>query len=251
MRDVCFLLSSTKAVKARSLTAFLILAIGVMSNAYSSARPEGWTPSVSQIEDLEGPLGATGGAQPRPLIPFALGLVKDFEGWVAQAYDDPAGYCTIGYGHLISKSRCAELDLGVFSRPLTKEAGTKLLLEDTVTSRRAIQSLVKRKLNDQQFGALSSFVFNVGKEKFAGSTMLKMIQVGDFGGAAKEFHRWVKITKDGKSIVLEGLAVRRNCEAALFSATRSPPPFKRENCQALGATPPTEYLIDIGIGEKN
>jgi lysozyme len=207
-------------------------------------------PSGSQIEDFEGPLGATPSLPPRDLIPYSIGLIQDFEGWVSTAYDDPAGYCTIGYGHLISKKRCAETALGDFSKSLSRESGLSLLQQDTVTARQAIQTLVKRGLTDQQFGALASFVFNVGKAPFSSSTMLKLINAGEYQKAANEFPRWVKARVKSESVVLEGLVDRRNCEATLFLATNSPPPFKRQNCGSLSATPPSGSLIDISVGEQ-
>jgi len=56
-----------------------------------------------------------------------LDLVKEFEGWYPNAYKDPDGHPTIGYGHLCSSSSCSEIG---FKIPLSKADGNKLLQRD-------------------------------------------------------------------------------------------------------------------------
>src|SRR5688500_14795916 len=41
-----------------------------------------------------------------PLPPVAIELAMTFEGYRARPYDDPAGYCTVGFGHLLKRARC-------------------------------------------------------------------------------------------------------------------------------------------------
>src|SRR5262245_23325494 len=65
-------------------------------------------PSMLMIEELNDQLpGIAGdGIAPRKIVQIALNLIKVFEGWVPYLYNDPAGYCTVGYGHLIAKNTC-------------------------------------------------------------------------------------------------------------------------------------------------
>lgn len=76
----------------------------------------------------------------------------------------------------------------------------------------AINTLVKTKLNQNQFDALVSFVYNVGTRKFAKSTMLKFLNANHFPLAAGQFDRWNKV----KGVVCQGLVNRRKSEKELF-----------------------------------
>lgn len=207
--------------------------------------------SGSQLEDLKSPgMGAAPSTQTRPLFPLALGLIKEFEGWSAVAYNDPSDYCTIGYGHLIALEPCtSELLQGAdFSAPISPSQGDEILRGDTVTARRAVTDLVPINLNDQQFGALTSFVFNVGKGNFEKSTMLRLLRLGDVEAAATQFSRWTK----SKGQVLGGLVDRRACEESLFRGTLRAGvggTFRRQNCQTSSAVPAGQPLIDVLVGE--
>ncbi|MBB3220376.1 lysozyme [Pseudoduganella umbonata] len=204
--------------------------------------------SQSLIEDLSAPLGVATSGTARPLTPITLLMIKDFEGWAALHYDDPAGYCTIGYGHLISLKRCMHTPLGKFANQLSLGEGNELLEFDTRSARRTVQQLVSTELTDDQYGALASFVFNIGKRKFAESTMLALLNMKEFDAASKEFRRWIK----AKGEVLDGLVDRRKCEEALFNKVLrldKEGKFNRNMCQSFGAAP-SENLIDIEIGEQ-
>lgn len=166
----------------------------------------------SQIEDFGSAMGIAPSSPPRPIVKLGLGLIKEFEGWRPKFYDDPVGYCTIGYGHLIALKKCSETTLGEFSKPLTIGRGQEILEIDTQSARTAVLRLVKVDLTDQQFGALSSFVFNVGKGNFSNSTLLRHVNDGNHELATKEFLRWIR----SKGQVFKGLRHRRTCESALY-----------------------------------
>jgi len=67
-------------------------------------------------------------------------------------------------------------------------------------------------VTQDQYDALADFVFNVGIPHFASSTLLRLLNAGDYKGAQAEFARW---TRSG-SQVLTGLVTRRTAEANLF-----------------------------------
>jgi lysozyme len=130
-------------------------------------------------------------------------LVRQFEGCKLQAYLCPAGVATIGVGHTRNVKlgdRCSQEQADLW---LTQD------LEDAGAS---VASLVKVPLTQGQFDALTSFVFNLGIRRLAESTLLILLNKGDYHGAAAQFARWVR--SDGQ--VLDGLVRRRAAEAKLF-----------------------------------
>jgi lysozyme len=130
----------------------------------------------------------------------ALGIVAH-EGMRKVAYVDPVGVVTVCAGHT------ATAKLGQVK---TEAECAELLKTDVKVAERAIKRLVVTPLTQEQFDALTSFVFNVGETAFANSTMLKKINAFDCLGAGKEFSRWTKA--GGKE--LPGLVVRRASERA-------------------------------------
>jgi lysozyme len=204
--------------------------------------------SGSLIEDFDITYGIAPPPVARPLTRLALHLIKHFEGWEPLAYNDPVGYCTIGYGHLISLRRCEDTDLGKYSSALSESAGEILLITDTNSARLAVQDLVSVDLTDEQFSALSSLVFNIGKENFKNSTILKLLNSREYEFASREFSRWVR----SKGQILLGLVERRGCERTLFVGQLLADlqgRFNRSACISYGAAPDAGPLIDIEAGE--
>lgn len=116
----------------------------------------------------------------------------------------PAGKPTIGFGHVVLPSES-------FPKPITLDQARALLAADVAYVARYLNDTLPG-LNQHQFDALVSFVFNVGIGAFRTSTLRRRIFVDDFAGAASEFSRWNKA--GGK--ILAGLIRRRNAERALF-----------------------------------
>jgi lysozyme len=140
---------------------------------------------------------------------LAAGLAESAEGEVLHPYQDPAGVWTIGEGST------RDLDGNpVTSRtpPITKEQADKLLQRDMASAFDAVRGDVKVPLTPAEEAALADFVYNLGAGNFERSTLLKLLNRGDFEGAAKQFARWD--TANGEA--LAGLARRRAAEAALF-----------------------------------
>ncbi len=108
-------------------------------------------------------------------------LIKDREGCRLEAYLDSVGVPTIGVGHT------AGVQMGL---TITDEEALDLLREDLKWSEAAVNSGVTVPLEQHQFDALVSFVFNVGQGAFSASTLRRMLNQGDYGGAALQFDRW-------------------------------------------------------------
>ena len=136
-----------------------------------------------------------------------LDIIKAHESLRLEMYYCPANKPTIGWGHLILPS---EQDL--MTRTITVEEAEALLRNDVGIAERAVNSLVEVELNQNQFDALVSFVFNIGVGNFRSSTLLKRLNEEDYNGAAGQFERWVYANKR----TLPGLIRRREEERDLF-----------------------------------
>lgn len=130
-------------------------------------------------------------------------LIKSFEALKLRAYLCPAGVWTIGYGHTATAKK---------GMVITKEAALDLLKQDLNTAENAVNNLAKTALNQNEFDALVSFVFNVGVSAFAKSTLLKRLNAGKRDDVPGQLARWNRA--NGR--VLPGLTRRRAEEAALF-----------------------------------
>jgi len=144
-----------------------------------------------------------------------LRLIKHFESCFLTAYKCPAGVWTIGWGH----TGLAHKDGTVFKgRKITQLEADDLLRHDmdkfASDPKNGVNTLVKVDLNQCQFDALVSFHFNTGA--LGQSTLLKLLNKGDYAGAAEQFPRWNKA--NGK--VLRGLTRRRLSEQNLFLGKR-------------------------------
>ncbi len=132
-----------------------------------------------------------------------LALIRQAEGLRLRAYKCPAGVWTIGYG------TTAGVKEGLV---ITKERAEELLREDVKRFEDQVMRLVKVRLTQGQFDALVSFTYNLGAANLGNSTLLRLLNAGDYKGAAAQFDRWTKA--GGKE--LPGLVKRRAAERALF-----------------------------------
>jgi lysozyme len=175
---------------------------------------------------------------PLSISPTGVELIKQHEGISLDAYLCPANRLTIGYGHVISPkwdavimgidagelaawaSRCIQRKIvsqaakAVLS--IDQQRADALLKRDLQQIQRFINSVTQAPLNQNQFDALCSFIFNVGQGNYSTSTLRKHINSGDFSRAAAEFDRWTMATVNGKKIRLAGLVARRAAERSLF-----------------------------------
>lgn len=134
-----------------------------------------------------------------------LDIIKKFEGLKLEAYLCPAGIPTIGWGHTRG------VKLGQKISPAQAEG---FLDHDYQEAEDAVKRLVKVPLNGNQLGALTSFVFNLGEGRLMGSTLLRLLNQGEYRLAALEFDKWVY--SGGKK--LNGLIARRKAERELFES---------------------------------
>ena len=149
----------------------------------------------------------------RKLSKAGVRLIAGFEGFRSDLYDDAAGHCTIGYGHLVHTGNCDGSESAEFRKGVTREHALEILGEDAASAAAAVNDAVKVPLEQDQFDALTSFVFNVGSGAFRESTLLKLLNEGKYDEVPAQLDRWVK----AGSRTLAGLVTRRKAEGELFA----------------------------------
>ncbi|EIQ0071727.1 lysozyme [Salmonella sp. 741265052_HSA] len=130
-------------------------------------------------------------------------FIRAREGVKLAAYQDGGGVWTIGYGHTRGVKQ---------GQVINHEQADEFLNNDLRQVESCISERVTVPLNQNQFDALVSFVFNVGRQAFSDSTLLKKLNEGNYRAAADQFTRWVY---DNDQFV-QGLYNRRVAERDLF-----------------------------------
>ncbi|WP_409976722.1 lysozyme [Xanthomonas graminis] len=114
----------------------------------------------------------------------------------------------MGYGHT-GKDVYAGLKI-------TQERAEALLAADLAAAATIVRKYVRVPLTTPQEAALVSFVFNVGWARFSGSTLVRLLNKGDYACVPAQLARWNKGTVKGQLVVLPGLVTRRAAEGALW-----------------------------------
>lgn len=154
-----------------------------------------------------------------------LRLVEEEEAFIPFVYDDfveprtasdyerewkggrVLGTLTIGYGTTMPKSRVAP------GTRCDRPTAEQWLAEDLREAERDVARLVKVPLNENQFSALVSFVYNAGPGTLQKSTLLRLLNAGNYDAVPRELAKFV----NSKGKPLRGLVRRRAHEAALWS----------------------------------
>lgn len=152
-----------------------------------------------------GTLGAVG------IATVMIGSGNDgLEGLEHYAYKDPVGIVTVCHGHTGS-----DIVWGKYYSTADCDA---LLKADLVKVSKQVDPLIKVPLTDTQRAAVYSFVYNVGVGAFRKSTMLTLINQGDYVGACGQLKRW--IYAGGKQ--WQGLISRREVEKQVCEWQQQP-----------------------------
>lgn len=130
-------------------------------------------------------------------------LVTNFEGLRLTSYQDSVGVWTIGYGHTLGVKE---------GQTITEERANELLYKDVERFEASVNRYVEVPLTQYQFDALCSFSFNLGAYSLKTSTLLRLLNLGNYDGAADEFGEW--IYAGGEPLL--GLIRRRKAEELLF-----------------------------------
>ena len=132
-----------------------------------------------------------------------ISLIKNYEGCRLEAYQDSVGIWTIGYGVIKGVKKGDQIN---------QEEADHLLKEELPEYEGYINDMIKVPLEQCQFDALVCWVYNLGPNNLKDSTLLRILNDGDYDGVPEQIKRWNKA--GGK--VLAGLVKRRAAEADLF-----------------------------------
>lgn len=160
----------------------------------------------------------------------AVTLIKSFEGIPdgdpstvnINPYLCPAGYWTIGWGHVVLDSSGKQLKgaankliaYAVYPNGITVSEAEVLLTDDIRRFSVGIDNLINVEISDTKFCALVSFSFNVGLGAFKDSTLLKLLNLHEINKVPEQLMRWTK--SNGKE--LGGLKRRREAEVHLWNS---------------------------------
>lgn len=154
------------------------------------------------------------------------------------AYLCPADVPTIGYGNISSVTRA---DVG--RKTITEREADALFEADLFVKMAALDRVLQGiQLNDQQYGAILSLVFNIGIGNFAKSTVFKKLKAGKFKEVPAAMRMWNKGKVGGKLKVLAGLVTRRAREGELFAYGT----YGTDDRMVTGSTPVHEAVSVVG-----
>ena len=143
----------------------------------------------------------------RHITDEGINLIKRFEGFSSSIYICPAGYPTIGYGHVVRDDEKQR-----FAEDIDKDEGENLLRRDVRWAEGGVLRLIDIPLTDGQFDALVSFTFNLGTGALQRSTLRRKVNREEHEDVPAQFKRWV--WAGGRK--LKGLMNRRNMEAKKY-----------------------------------
>lgn len=144
----------------------------------------------------------------RQITQDGLDLICHFEGFSPIIYLCPAGYPTIGYGHLITEANKER-----FLDGIDELEALDLLKTDVQKAEQSVLRLINVPLTDGQFDALVSFTFNLGGGALQRSTLRRKVNRGEHSAVPAEFMKWV--WAGGRK--QKGLVRRRRAEGLLYS----------------------------------
>ena len=140
-----------------------------------------------------------------------LELIKGFEKFMAKPYIDAVGKPTIGYGntYYLDGQKVTMQD-----SPLTEAQATILL--ETIFDK-DFAKFIPQNVNQNQFDAMASLIYNIGAGAFNGSTLRKKVIANPNDlSIEQEFWKWNKGRKNGQLVELRGLTIRRKKESELY-----------------------------------
>lgn len=167
---------------------------------------------------------------PKPISDKGIDFIADFEGFYSKPYNDPVGYATVGYGHLLGYRPVLPADSkgiwvkGQKVRGQLSEKEAKILLrnklrkdyEPKVKGLFAFGGPLYGKFTQNRYDALVSFVFNLGPASLSGISGFETIGRAVKSGNLKEIGDAMLLYDKAGGNALPGLTRRRKAERRLF-----------------------------------
>lgn len=142
-----------------------------------------------------------------------LEIIDFYESFSPDPYLCPAGIPTIGKGTTVyPDGRRVTLE----DRPISELEANRFRDHHIAQMQGQMLLMIHVQLTDNQYAALGCLVYNIGLGNFATSTLLRVLNTGDYSGAADQFMVWNKGKVNGKKTVMDGLVKRRAKERRLF-----------------------------------
>lgn len=139
-----------------------------------------------------------------------IALIKKYEGFESLPYLDTVGVPTIGFG---ATHYGNGVKVRMSDKSITETQATDLLISMLESYENTVKMLIQKPINQNQFDALVSFVYNLGGVNLSKSTLLKKVNKDPNDKTiSNEFMKWVNA--GGKP--LKGLVRRREEESKLY-----------------------------------
>lgn len=144
------------------------------------------------------------------LVISAAGVVgiAQWEGYTDRAIIPiPGDVPTIGYGTTVYPDG-TRVQLGDTT---TRQEAVAYMRHDLDAFEKGVKWCVKVPLKQTEYGAYISLTYNIGVGAFCGSTLVRLLNAGDYAGACAQISRW---NRAGGRVV-QGLVNRRAKERAM------------------------------------
>ena len=140
------------------------------------------------------------------ILETAKTLLRNFEGYEEKAYPDGNGY-SVGYG--TNTATKPQIGAGFVIDKATAEKWLDEVVKDIYYT-----TVKPLGVTGNRASSLISFIYNIGKSAFKGSTMYKLLRANDYVNSALQFDRWIY---EGNKIN-QVLVKRRKKEKEIFMA---------------------------------
>ena len=149
----------------------------------------------------------------------SIDLLEKLEGLSNVVYVDSAHKKTIGIGHLLNAEELLTSKVRIngqyidYSLGITTKQCYDLCRQDLERFCEAVDEIIDVDLSQNQFDALVIFCYNVGINAFKESTLVKLLNQGEYDNVPDQLLRWNK----AGGVVVHGLTNRRKAEIKLWN----------------------------------
>jgi GH24 family phage-related lysozyme (muramidase) len=160
---------------------------------------------------------------PRKLSSAGLDFIKGFETFRAKLHNNEYGHCAIGYGTRLHDGPCDGRPVEEpYANGISEEQATELLARHLDGVQACVNEAIRVAVTQNQDDALVSFVSEIGGNAFEKSTLLRLLNAGNFAAVPDEMRKWTRARRNGVVTEQPSLVKRRAAEAELFARANAP-----------------------------